>query len=684
MKKRSVDILLDLLESRKRISLGKLSKHYHVSDRTLRKDIQDINDFLETIGQCDIRIDDKGNIILDESSDYRSIYDGLYKIDLYMYRMVQEERCIYIIVLLTNQMDYITMEKIAEELFVSRLTIISDIELVKQKLGEFGITIKTKSSKGILLQYEEENLRLMLMSLFHKVIINVRNEGIFQRIVLQKMNEKHPLAEFVKYIQHFEKKNALVFNESVFYQNALYLSVAFNRMAEGRYIKNIKKVDESEDNYAEDLLNFTSYQIDTCTNENEKKFYKQYVIDNHLEAITKNNKDAELSSIIIYFLTKIGNIIDVPFQEDQLLIQSLLQHIKSVGGQGELYIDLEEEEVPLEYHEILGAVNKYAYILELYLNESLTDSVVKALVIHICASLIRSRTYIEKLSVLISCPGSVATGKLLEAQVKNYFNFNIAGVVPVRYVYSELESKDNTVDFVISTVSIENLSRPLITVNPVLEIEDLNSIQKQAFIIGNKNKIVSVIQQKNEREFKKKVDNIMNDIERKGDMASALTEIELVVSEYRASQEERHINLKKMLSPDHILIVADFLSCEEAIRLAGSILGDEYYSCAYVEKMVENVKKYGPYIVLSPGVALAHAGVENGVYKEGLSLLVSSKGIDFDGDIKVYLLFCFCTRGGVEYLELFHEIMDLGRNDKVKTVIQKGNGEEVYKELIKS
>lgn len=51
--------------------------------------------------------------------------------------------------------------------------------------------------------------------------------------------------------------------------------------------------------------------------------------------------------------------------------------------QDEFYIDIGEDEVLSEYYEILGAVRKNAYILERYLNEFLTENVMKALVISI-------------------------------------------------------------------------------------------------------------------------------------------------------------------------------------------------------------------------------------------------------------------------------------------------------------
>lgn len=70
--------------------------------------------------------------------------------------------------------------------------------------------------------------------------------------------------------------------------------------------------------------------------------------------------------------------------------------------------------------------------------------------------------------------------------------------------------------------------------------------------------------------------------------------------------------------------------------------------------------EYGSYIIISQGIALAHANRESGVYKDGLGLLISRDGIRFEDGEVVYMLFFFSTKGNSDYLQLFKEIIKLG------------------------
>ncbi len=61
---------------------------------------------------------------------------------------------------------------------------------------------------------------------------------------------------------------------------------------------------------------------------------------------------------------------------------------------------------------------------------------------------------------------------------------------------------------------------------------------------------------------------------------------------------------------------------QEAIRLAGSILEEAgSIDPAYTESMVQAVKDLGPYIVIMPGFALAHAAPSPAVHKEDIALM---------------------------------------------------------------
>jgi PTS system ascorbate-specific IIA component len=69
---------------------------------------------------------------------------------------------------------------------------------------------------------------------------------------------------------------------------------------------------------------------------------------------------------------------------------------------------------------------------------------------------------------------------------------------------------------------------------------------------------------------------------------------------------------------------------EQAIRASGELLvSSGRVTSAYVEQMLAAVEEFGPYIVIAPGIALAHARPSEAVLETGLSLAVLDAPVDF-------------------------------------------------------
>lgn len=69
---------------------------------------------------------------------------------------------------------------------------------------------------------------------------------------------------------------------------------------------------------------------------------------------------------------------------------------------------------------------------------------------------------------------------------------------------------------------------------------------------------------------------------------------------------------------------------EAAIRASGQLLVESGRVTAdYVDQMVAAVEEFGPYIVIAPGIALAHARPSEAVLATGLSLAVLASPIEF-------------------------------------------------------
>ncbi len=57
------------------------------------------------------------------------------------------------------------------------------------------------------------------------------------------------------------------------------------------------------------------------------------------------------------------------------------------------------------------------------------------------------------------------------------------------------------------------------------------------------------------------------------------------------------------------------------IKAAQPLIDEDFIKQSYVQAMIDSVTKYGPYIVIGPSIALAHARPEDGANKLGVSIM---------------------------------------------------------------
>lgn len=677
MRKRSTEILEKLiLSNSKSMEVNKLITTYRISLKTLKADVNEINDFLLEAKMSPTKLNEKEKLILLEK-DISKIQDRLNHMDTYSYKMSREERQIYIIAELLMSQDYITMQNLAKELNVSRNTILNDFETVKDYCLAFSVNVLMKSSKGIKIECDQKDKENLLIQIFHELENDYMERSFFHQLIQRKLKMKIPL-EIVKedFREYMEQQHMLV-SDRVFSYISIYLFVFMNQKIKVNKGKIVGKLtgDTANDN----LLNWFSDKYEIEVNKNDIKKFGRYMKqhDFNINSEQKEINNVELYRIIVYFLQIVGEDIECSLQSDTVLIESLLEHIKTLKNWEDYDFDMSlSEELPIPKEILEKTIEKNSIILERYLRYPLTKEMKKSIMIHICAAFVRNFEYLNLLEVLIVCPGSMATGKYLEAQIKNYFDFKVVDVIPSKDVEGFL--KRNKIDFVISTVNVKTESVPCVKVQAQLTMNDINEIQNIAFLLGRKENEDRYIEQKFLDIMKSFIEKL--DVSKRDaffDEVYALMDIKI--------QSIGKSVLAQMLTTSDIKIKQGMITWEQGILEAADILkkkgcvGDEYG-----ERAVENVKEYGDYIIISKGIALAHAGKKEAhVYKDGLSLVMCPDGIEFTEGNIVYLVFCFATVGEKEYLKLFQEIIALGKTKKkMKEILQQKNVASLYHVLV--
>lgn len=121
-------------------------------------------------------------------------------------------------------------------------------------------------------------------------------------------------------------------------------------------------------------------------------------------------------------------------------------------------------------------------------------------------------------------------------------------------------------------------------------------------------------------------------------------------------------------------IIDSIESWEKAIKLAAKpLLLDNSVTESYVRAMVNNVRKYGAYIVINDVIALAHSRPEDGVTRNCLSLLKVNDGVTFDENLseKVYLIFVLGAVDNRSHIDILLKLMEIIDNqDMIKRLIE--------------
>lgn len=119
--------------------------------------------------------------------------------------------------------------------------------------------------------------------------------------------------------------------------------------------------------------------------------------------------------------------------------------------------------------------------------------------------------------------------------------------------------------------------------------------------------------------------------------------------------------MDNILRKDHIRIQEAAAGWEDAIHKAGNVLvWAGSVKSGYIDRMIQSVKELGPYIVIMPGFALAHAAPGEDVLKSDISLITLREPVSFGSpNDPVSVVLCLGCVDSTSHLDMLSEIAEL-------------------------
>lgn len=135
---------------------------------------------------------------------------------------------------------------------------------------------------------------------------------------------------------------------------------------------------------------------------------------------------------------------------------------------------------------------------------------------------------------------------------------------------------------------------------------------------------------------------------------------------------------------DRITVAEKVDSWEQSIRLASEkLLEDNCITKTYIDSMINNIVKNGPYVVIIPKVAIPHSRPEDGANDTAISLLKLNTPVKYPGDKEVMLVFILAARDSNSHIGLIEDLVDILQNkDTLEKVMESQTIDEIKNVLL--
>ena len=683
MNKRSREILSQLItktEYSQTISIQDLAEMFKVSSRTIRYDIEQINDYLKENHLQPLNLGKQG--VINTQADITKARESLSEEGFYFFKLSREERVCFSAVMMICSDDYITLSEIADQLFVSRSTIIQDLEHIKSFFRERHLYVLSHSNKGLLLEGREIDKRNLLIDMIQSENSIFKAEPIFQHLTqcLSK-NLKIDLEDISmieKIINEAEHIYGRFLTDQSFVQLRNYFQLSLYRLRKAHYVeygddKNSKwdmakgMIDQIQQFIVKEIPDTEIYYVASVLN--RMKYIKK---------TTSNKEIVKMQVITRNFIEKISKDIHRNLQGDYIFYENLINHLESTFSTlGDRFaINSVVDEILQRYPEVKQATERNVYVFEEYVGRKLSEEEIAYIVVHICAAIERNKNETVRYSVVLVCNGGIGTSQLLLARLEKFFHLDVIDIIPAH----DIENMNmDDVDAVISTISLEGKGIEYIQVDPLLTDEDCIRVGEKLSKIHPKVSEKETISEENQDSLKSL--ETIKDILEEDEEEIAIGKIKSVIESFFQKKEET--TLSDLLPAQAIQIGVECSDWKGAIEASAKyLLKNGAINENYIKAMIKNVMENGPYIVVAPGFALPHEALNAGASKVGMSLIRLKTPVPFGKKEMdpIERVCCLSAINKETHLKAMFQLVNLFYNQSFRKQIKEcKTGEEIYK-----
>ncbi|MFV9568559.1 BglG family transcription antiterminator [Thermoanaerobacter mathranii] len=496
---RILEIINMLLISEKPLTVDYIANRLKVSNKTIRNDLKKVEEYVQQKGVKIIKKPRVGILLEGPRNKRLELADEIKKSLDFEEPFSPEARKNYILKRLFMSKGSVTIKELAEELYVSRVTIHKDLRNVEKWLNKFNLKLLKKPNYGIEVVGDEENWRNAVASLIvstkeqkelKEFLYNDYTGRIDYRTLVQ-LKELFDIdyKQLEKIVSNAESKLKFRFSDEAFISLVIHVAISIERLKHKKDVKlskavlnNLKQKDEYV--IAQQMAKEIETKFNVVLPESEIGYIVLHIIgtkmqQNKIEDVNLELEDEESIELAVIMSKEIINIAEralcIDLSNDKQLLNGLILHLRPTINRLKYGLTLRNpllNDIKENYPEIYGVAWMTSVVFEKYLGKKVAEEEIGYIALHLGAAVERAK---KPLRALVVCTTGIGTAQLLAARLEKSFK-----QIEIKDIISSVslhESILNDIDIVISTVPIE-INKPFINISPLLTQNDIKRLDE--------------------------------------------------------------------------------------------------------------------------------------------------------------------------------------------------------------
>jgi len=489
----------ELISSNKPISGKELSTQLEVSSRTIREDIKEINQDIEAHGGKIKALRGKGYILEELDEPLFKKFIKQMKKPTNTIPDNPDSRMNYLIKKFLLAEDYITITEIADSIYVSEYTVQNDLELVRETLTNYSLSLESKPNYGLKIIGNEMNKRFAISDF----IIN-KNQKNYRSVQFNSLEnitgvDKSDIEIIWKVLTEIIKNEEISLADNAMNNYFIHLVIAYSRINHNHFIKTLpyetkEAIQHREYTVSKDIAIELEEKFDIQFPDNE--IY--YLAIHLLGAKRMNNSENKLNykevidnetyKTIERIVNRVNEKLNLNIEIDDELIFALGLHLQTTISRYKFGMNIRNpmlNDIKNNYPIAFEAGIVASMVLEEDMGIVIDESEVAYIGIHFATAMERERLKENKLKIYVVCATGTGSSQLLQYKLRSEFSSQLE-IIGVTNFY-ELDSIPFAeIDIIISTIPLpDDLPVEVLNVNLILGQKDISKIKNYIELNSN-------------------------------------------------------------------------------------------------------------------------------------------------------------------------------------------------------